>query len=69
MTDREMREMGEIDCRCETCIDMGVECPQGYRTRECECAICEHEWVVVGPGCAVEESECPECGYFGVNEA
>lgn len=61
--------MGEVDCRCTPCIDMAVECPKGYRTREAECAICFHEWVVVGAGCAVEETECPECGYFGVNEA
>lgn len=49
-----------IETRCQDCINMCIECPEGYYSGNAYCAICSHQIVLVKPMCA-DNPECPEC--------
>jgi hypothetical protein len=50
------------DARCADCIDLGVECPKGYRTDAVKCNVCGWRAVAVSAACVVPiRFECGAC--------
>jgi len=52
----------ENDARCDECISIGVECPEGYTTSRCVCDICSSTFILVKAECHDELPSCRHCG-------
>ncbi len=49
------------DSRCDTCQELGIECPRGYAAERRCCDVCRHVAVMVYPDCT-DDPICPRCG-------
>ena len=47
--------------RCQACIDIGIECPQGYSVEFLDCDVCTFKMVLVRAMCNKHEPYCLEC--------
>lgn len=52
--------MSNTELRCRSCIDLGVECPDGYFGGKVTCDVCGYQFELAAARCA-PIINCPEC--------